>query len=200
MILCAAPRSGGTIHGKTLAEQLGIQFGGEVGRLNVRGLHPYAGYKSASHEVEGQPVWDIDGYIDVVKRLESPSYLYLVNLNVEFVLDRADFFVVRRNPAQAARSMAHYLLRNGARSWPVLLWGINSVMRETALILHHTARLGIAPDYFEDVYDRRTEYDFETWGGNQTEIESQIAAAMAFYGLADQEQSNGDQDPLLRFF
>ena len=81
MIVCAAPRSGGTIFCIELARKMGISFEGEFNVLHARELREGTSLptKAQVHETQFQPDYDMKGFFKHAEQLFSPAHLYLIN-------------------------------------------------------------------------------------------------------------------------
>jgi len=113
MIVCATPRSGGTVFAYDKAKELGIQFLNEVepGNTDVFQFRPT--WKNKYHELPSQPILTMDQLFTVSACPESERFIVLVNgTNSHWLFHRADWFVARRNIKHWLYSVCNFWIKN----------------------------------------------------------------------------------------
>lgn len=117
MIVCALPRSGGTIFAKTLAENIGAVFTDEFTPYVLDSVVSRMGPapKHLHHEIKyNVPAFDIETFSAITKDFKSPNWVTLVNNSwaLQFIA-HADYYLARRSLKDWMFSIANYQLKYG---------------------------------------------------------------------------------------
>jgi hypothetical protein len=167
MIVCAAPRSGGTIFCIELARELGIRFEGELNILHADEIRQHSPLqkKSAAHETHFQPDYNLSEFFGHAQRVFSQDHLYLINHQVAMFLPHAEAILVRRDARAALMSMADLFLRghqadpaknNRIRQWLKIL--LSEQAKTFWFIKLYCQTRGLTPIFFEDRFESKKAY------------------------------------------
>jgi len=161
MIVCATPRSGGTVFGFDKAKELGIPFLNEVVPGNTEPFQFRTTWKNKYHELPCQPIITTQTLFDVSAYPESESFVVLVNgTNSHWLFHKADWFVARRNIREWLFSVCNFWIKNrqGKMSLDLiqtyLIFTIENGYALYAYCKSHDTNIL----WYEDMYYRKNDY------------------------------------------
>lgn len=99
MIVCATPRSGGTIFASDLAKQNNAKFINELMPKYILDLPNYLdNWKNKQHELGNQPLFTFNTFFENLHKATSEEIVILVNsTNAHWVFEKANYFIARKN-------------------------------------------------------------------------------------------------------
>lgn len=155
MIVAAAPRAGGTKFCMDLAEEYGLKFFGEVHPRNCSELGAeFSKNKAAIHETRHNQICSINEFFDLVE--DHSNHVVLLNHSMLFALNKATFYLMRKNFRNCVRSMIELALRGGANDLFFLTYttGVQT-FAELYTLVSYVERNNIKPIWYEDYFNNK---------------------------------------------
>ena len=161
MIVCATPRSGGTVFGYDKANELNVAFLNEVVPGNTVPFQFRPTWKNKYHELPSQPILAMQDLFDVSAYPESPNFVILVNgTNSHWLFHRADWFVARYNIKQWLYSVCNFWIKNrqGKMSLDLIQTYLTFTIENGYALYAYCTKYGKDIQWYEDMYYRENPY------------------------------------------
>ncbi len=163
MIICATPRSGGTVFGFDKAKELGVPFLNELVPANIEPFQFRPTWKNKHHELPCQPIFSVEQFFKHLELVNNTSNVILVNgTNSHWMFLSADYFVARRNIKEWLYSVCNFWIknRNGKMQAETILGFLPSAMENAYLLYSFCTMYNKKIEWYEDMYYRKNEYDY----------------------------------------
>jgi len=162
MIVCATPRSGGTVFGFDKAKELGVPFLNELVAANLEPFQFRPTWKNKFHELPSQPIFKTDEFFQHLQNAKYGSNVILINgTNSHWMFDSARWFVARRNIKEWLYSVCNFWIKNG-HAGDTATGVIQSLLPfaiENAYLLYtYCNRNEKEIHWYEDLYYRKNDY------------------------------------------
>ena len=161
MIVCATPRSGGTVFGYDKAKELGVPFLNEVVPGNTLPFQFRPTWKNKYHELPCQPILTVKELFDVCDNPEAEAYVLLVNgTNSHWLFHKADWFVARRNIKEWLYSVCNFWIKNrqGNMSLDLIQTYLSFTIENGYAMYCYCDLYDKKIEWYEDMYYRKNEY------------------------------------------
>ncbi len=161
MIVCATPRSGGTVFGYEKAKELGIPFLNEVVPGNTKAFEFRSTWKNKYHELPCQPILSVKELFDISANPIADKFIILVNgSNSHWLFHQADWFVARRNIKEWLYSVCNFWIKNrqGRMSLDLIQTYIMFTIENGYALYAYCKHYDEKIEWYEDMYYRKTEY------------------------------------------
>ena len=152
MIITAPYRSGGTIFASTLANETGKRFLGQIDMHSVDFLAQVD--KNKMHEIKNQPVLTLNEINDAM--INDENVVILNNSNTG-LFDKTSQFLIRRNIRNVYYSHSRLLIDMNLPN--EVSGSMKRLSYFIGLQLLYMQSKNITPLYYEDLYQRVTEYN-----------------------------------------
>jgi len=160
MIVCATPRSGGTIFAQDIARLHNATFINELMPLYIEPFN-LAGnnWKNTIHELGNQPMFTMDSFFDNLHKIYSKDIVVLVNgTNSHWIYEKADYFVARKNQKQWLLSFANLLIQMDT-PFDILCIYIKTHVYQAVCMFNYCKKFNKEIDFYEEsVYYREGRY------------------------------------------
>ena len=161
MIVCATPRSGGTVFGYNKAKELGVPFLNEVVPGNTDPFQFRPTWKNKYHELPCQPILSMRDLFDISANPIADKFIILVNgSNSHWLFHQADWFVARRNVKEWLFSVCNFWIKNRQGKMSLdLIQTYLSFTIENGYALYAYCNLNDKKiEWYEDMYYRKNDY------------------------------------------
>lgn len=161
MIVCATPRSGGTVFGYNKAKELGVPFLNEVVPGNTDPFQFRPTWKNKYHELPCQPIFSMRDLFDISANPIADKFVILVNgSNSHWLFHQADWFVARRNVKEWLFSVCNFWIKNRQGKMSLdLIQTYLSFTIENGYALYAYCNLNDKKiEWYEDMYYRKNNY------------------------------------------
>lgn len=161
MIVCATPRSGGTVFGYDKAKELKVPFLNEVVPGNTKPFEFRPTWKNKYHELPSQPILTIKELFDVSACPESEHFIILVNgTNSHWLFHKADWFVARRNIKEWLYSVCNFWIKNrqGKMSLDLIQTYITFTIENGYAMYAYCDLFEKEIQWYENTYYRKNDY------------------------------------------
>jgi hypothetical protein len=162
MIVCATPRSGGTVFGFDKARELGVPFLNEVVPGNTIPFQFRPTWKNKYHELPSQPILTMEDLFTASACPESKNFVVLINgTNSHWLFHKADWFVARRNIKEWLYSVCNFWIKNrqGKMSVDLIQTYLNFTIENGYAMYAYCTKENKAINWYEDIYYRKNEYE-----------------------------------------
>jgi hypothetical protein len=161
MIVCATPRSGGTIFGYDKAKELGVPFLNEVVPGNTLPFQFRPTWKNKYHELPSQPIFTLEEFFSYSQHGAYTPHVMLVNgTNSHWVFHKARWFVARRNVKEWLYSVCNFWIKNrqGKMSLDLIQTYLNFTIENGYVLYQYCTDHDNKIEWYEDMYYRKNEY------------------------------------------
>ena len=161
MIVCATPRSGGTVFGYNKAKELNVPFLNEVVPGNTDPFQFRPTWKNKYHELPCQPILSMKELFDVSANPIADKFVILVNgSNSHWLFHQADWFVARRNIKEWLYSVCNFWIKNRQGKMSLdLIQTYLAFTIENGYALYAYCNLNDQKiEWYEDMYYRKNDY------------------------------------------
>jgi hypothetical protein len=161
MIVCATPRSGGTVFGYDKAKELGIPFLNEVVPGNTEPFQFRPTWKNKYHELPCQPILSMKELFDISANPITDKFIILVNgSNSHWLFHQADWFVARRNIKQWLHSVCNFWIKNrqGRMSLDLIQTYLTFTIENGYALYAYCTGYKKEILWYEDLYYRENQY------------------------------------------
>lgn len=161
MIVCATPRSGGTVFGYNKAKELKVPFLNEVVPGNTDPFQFRPTWKNKYHELPSQPIFTMNQFFDYTRNAEHTPNVILVNgTNSHWVFHKARWFVARRNIKHWLYSVCNFWIKNrqGKMSLDLIQTYISFTIENGYALYAYCAAHDKKIEWYEDNYLRANDY------------------------------------------
>lgn len=161
MIVCATPRSGGTVFGYDKAKELGVPFLNEVVPGNTEPFQFRPTWKNKYHELPSQPIFSMEDFFRHSRSPDTPTNLILVNgTNSHWVFHMAKWFVARRNIKEWLFSVCNFWIKNrqGKMSLDLIQTYLSFTIENGYAMYAYCTEYNKKIEWYEDLYYRKNEY------------------------------------------
>lgn len=162
MIVCATPRSGGTVFGYDKAKELGVPFLNEVVPGNTLPFQFKPTWKNKYHELPCQPILTFKELFDVSDNPEAEAYVLLVNgTNSHWLFHKADWFVARRNIKEWLFSVCNFWIKNrqGRMGLDLIQTYLLFTIENGYALYSYCNMYDKKIEWYEDTYYKKNEYE-----------------------------------------
>jgi hypothetical protein len=181
MYIVGSPRSGSTAYAIHKSIEQNVPFRGELTQIYV--LQPPTNrinYKRMFHETGVQPDYTLSEYMMHWENILSPASLYLINSVTSTPRDWGDAiaYITRKNFRNILKSGANYLIKNNPfsaeRDCHFLQQQMTFAAIGTCTLLKYCNDHQKEITWYEDVFDRDTEYTFYDGYTLHSDLENHI--------------------------
>ena len=161
MIVCATPRSGGTVFGYNKAKELNVPFLNEVVPGNTDPFQFRPTWKNKYHELPCQPILSMKELFDISANPIADKFVILVNgSNSHWLFHQADWFVARRNIKEWLYSVCNFWIKNRQGKMSLdLIQTYLAFTIENGYALYAYCNLNDQKiEWYEDMYYRKNDY------------------------------------------
>ena len=161
MIVCATPRSGGTVFGYDKAKELDVPFLNEVVPGNTKPFQFRPTWKNKYHELPCQPILSMKELFDASANPVADKFVILVNgSNSHWLFHQADWFVARRNIKEWLYSVCNFWIKNRQGKMSLdLIQTYLAFTIENGYALYAYCNLNDQKiEWYEDMYYRKNDY------------------------------------------
>lgn len=162
MIVCATPRSGGTVFGFDKAKELSVPFLNELVAANLKPFQFRPTWKNTFHELPSQPIFSVDDFFTHLQNAKFGRNVILVNgTNSHWMFDSARWFVARRNIKEWLYSVCNFWIKNGhaGDTGTGVIRSLLPFTIENAYLLYTYCSLNDKQiHWYEDMYYRKNDY------------------------------------------
>lgn len=161
MIVCATPRSGGTVFGYDKAKELGVPFLNEVVPGNTKPFQFRPTWKNKYHELPCQPILSMTELFDASANPIADKFVILVNgSNSHWLFHQADWFVARRNIKEWLYSVCNFWIKNrqGKMSLDLIQTYLTFTIENGYALYAYCALNDKKIEWYEDMYYRKNDY------------------------------------------
>lgn len=180
MYVVGCPRSGSTALAIHKALEANIPFRGELAPMYIlQGSEHRLNFKRTYHETGVQPDYSLSEYLMHWENINSPSSMYLLNIGSSPAMwGNASAYIARKNFRAMFVSSANYLLKNNPfpeeRPVHLLRQQITFNAVGTCIFLKYCAEHQKEITWYEDIFDRETEYTFYNNYAHKEELDECI--------------------------
>lgn len=164
MIVCATPRSGGTVFGYDKAKELGVPFLNELVGANLEPFQFRPTWKNKFHELPSQPIFTVDQFFNHLQNAKHGSNVILVNgTNSHWMFDSAQWFVARQNIKEWLYSVCNFWIKNGHAgdtSTGIIQSLLPFTIENAYLLYTYCERNEKQIHWYEDMYYRKNDYRY----------------------------------------
>jgi hypothetical protein len=161
MIVCATPRSGGTVFGFDKAKELGVVFLNEVVPGNTLPFQFRPTWKNKYHELPSQPILSMQELHNVSSNPSDEGFVVLVNgSNSHWLFHQAHWFVARRNIKEWMYSVCNFWIknRNGKMGLELIQTYLVFMIENGYALYDFCTQYDKNITWYEDVYYKKNEY------------------------------------------
>jgi hypothetical protein len=161
MIVCATPRSGGTVFGYDKAKELGVPFLNEVVPGNTLPFQFRPTWKNKYHELPSQPILTLEEFFSHSEHGAHTPHVILVNgTNSHWVFHKARWFVARRNIKEWLYSVCNFWIKNrqGKMSLDLIQTYLTFTIENGYVLYQYCTNNDKKIEWYEDMYYRKNEY------------------------------------------
>jgi hypothetical protein len=178
MYALATQRSGGTAFCLNYAFEHNIEYGGELTLPFVNPgtpttENPFVNLKQLYHETGIQPTYTMDEFLTNMSELKNPSKIFLVTVPLGiYLIEDADFLISRKNIKNISASFVNYTLKISPEVGQIdgyvdISQAFNRStgdLKALAVMLQHCKNTGKQMTWYEDHFNRTTEYTlYNNW-------------------------------------